>query len=1063
MLLIALVIFLSAVAVITIVLIKLSDLDAYKGDIINILTVKLNRAISYDKGDFSFYFGPTFTFSGIVMKEKDSTDTFATIDKMTFRVAVLPLLWKKIVFKEVLLEKPAGSLYQDREGALNISDLLESQKEAPAVEIKRIIVNHGTLTFNDQRIVQSGLTTNLDDINLKVDYPAPGKKINLDVSTSVIQDGGKGTLTIAGICILSERNEPLAKSSIDARITAANLIIERYRPYYEKYVSFFKVAGVLNMDAHLKGNPYRFSSEGSVELKNLNLQYPKVFHSALTPQDVNLDYTIQRTPSEIIMDKLNLTVDGVKISGSFSIKDIDKNDPLITTKATSSPISLEKFGHFIPYGIIPRKVADFIETRVKGGMYQLKEGSLNGRISQIAHIGVDDNYNVLYIRAGVDKGLLAYAKGVPVFNGIKGDLELRGKDFLLNSMSANFGESPMTLEGKITDYCTAAPEQYLFTMNMVPGQKEITWLMGIKEDNKFAFTGRNLLQMKGSGTLNNYILEGDWELSGAAYSFSDIFTKPQGQGNRLSFKTSFKNNEARLESFSCQLADLTVTAAGLYNFKEKDISSFTVNSNPFQMEDFSANLPRMVKYQPRGRIQLSAAGSGTPKSMADHRWSGSIQFSGVSFKPSETSRAVSALNGTFNLGKNRLDSSPLVGRLGNSQIKGRVALTDFKNPSISVTAASDSLDLEDLGLRSPFGPVKLKNFAGNVVYKNKGLQIKWLSARVNNSVFNVTGAMPDLEKPYFDIHVSSNYIDSDDVVLLSKINVPGKEKPELSLKASVQSDEGRISRISYSNLHAALTYRQHTLDVPALAMNAFGGRFSGIGHVTFAEGDATQCQADFIIEGMSAEEIVKYVGAEKELIKGTVTMRGTMTAGGASISDFKKTAEGTATLRMEKGSLNRFAFLSKVFSILNVSQLFKFKLPDMVNDGMPYTAITGIFSLKDGILSSNDLFINSEAMNMSLVGKTDIIEEELDLNIGIQPLQTVDKVVSIIPVVGWILTSDTKGLITLYFEAKGKWNDPTVNAIPVKSMARGVFDIFKKLFQLPAKLITDTGEVIMGQ
>ncbi|HVO67760.1 MAG TPA: AsmA-like C-terminal domain-containing protein [Syntrophales bacterium] len=1062
-LLITLIVFISAAAGITVVLIKLSDLDAYKGDIISALNKKLNREVSYERGDFSFYFGPIFTFSGIKIKERDGQDTFATIEKITFRVAILPLLWKKIIFKEVFLERPTAVMYRDRKGIFNINDLLEGQEEAPAVEIERMAVSHGNLTFTDEWIIPAGLTTILDDINLKIGYPAPGKKNSINISTSIIQDGKKGNLSVTGYFRLSERDEPLAKSSIDTRITAANISVERYRPYYEKYVPFLKVAGDLDLDTHLRGNLYQFSSEGSIGLKRLNLRYPEVFHAALTPKEVGLDYTLKRSPSEVIIEALNLSVDDVKVSGSFAIKDINKDDPLITATASSSPIPLEKFGHFIPYGIIPRGVADFIETRIKGGTYQLKEGSLNGRVSQIAHMEVNDNYNVLYIKAGVDKGLLAYGRDVPVFSGIRGELELRGRDFLLHGMSGNFGESPMMLEGKITDYCTSAPTEYQFTMTMTPGQKEIAWLLGRDGDNKFAFTGKTTLQMSGSGPLNNYTLEGNWDLSGAAYSYSDVFTKPQAQGNRLAFKTSFKSNEVRLESFSCQLAGLAVTAAGLYNFKDKDIFSLSVNSNPFQIEDLSTNLPRMMKYQPSGRIQLSANGSGISKSIADLNWRGSIQFSDVSFKPTETSRIVSALSGTVNLRKNRFDTSPLSGRLGNSLIKGRVTLKDFKNPSVSVTAASALFDLEDLGWRSPAGEIKLRDFVGNIVFKDKGLQIKWLSARVNDSVFNITGAMPDVKKTFFNIHVSSPSLDTDDVILLSKINIPGKEKPALSLKASVQSDKGKISRVSYSDLRATLTYRQQILDVPALAMNIFGGRFSGIGHLAFANGNVTQYQAGFIIEGMSAEQILRYAGTEKELITGTVTMQGNVTAEGASASDFKKTAQGTATLKMEKGTLNRFAFLSKVFSILNVSQLFKFKLPDMVNDGMPYTTITGTFSLKDGILSSNDLFVNSNAMNMSFVGKTDIINEELDLNIGIQPLQTVDKVVSIIPVVGWILTSDTKGLITLYFEAKGKWNDPAVNAIPVKSMARGVFDIFKKLFLLPAKLITDTGEVITGQ
>ena len=60
-------------------------------------------------------------------------------------------------------------------------------------------------------------------------------------------------------------------------------------------------------------------------------------------------------------------------------------------------------------------------------------------------------------------------------------------------------------------------------------------------------------------------------------------------------------------------------------------------------------------------------------------------------------------------------------------------------------------------------------------------------------------------------------------------------------------------------------------------------------------------------------------------------------------------------------------------------------------------------------------------------GKADKILSAL-ANIGVQPLQTVDKVVSHIPIVGWILTGKDKTLITAYFEAKGKVEDPQVKA-----------------------------------
>jgi hypothetical protein len=82
---------------------------------------------------------------------------------------------------------------------------------------------------------------------------------------------------------------------------------------------------------------------------------------------------------------------------------------------------------------------------------------------------------------------------------------------------------------------------------------------------------------------------------------------------------------------------------------------------------------------------------------------------------------------------------------------------------------------------------------------------------------------------------------------------------------------------------------------------------------------------------------------------------------------------------------------------------------------------------------------------------------------GVQPLQSVDKVVSRIPIVGWILTGQDKSWITSYFEVKGPPGDPQVTVKTVSTMATGVLNIFRRVFQLPAKLFTDTGAVMLGQ
>ena len=91
---------------------KLYQLDIYKTTIIAEMRKSLNRDVRYDKGGFSLSHGPGFTFSKIAIKQKDNrqADDLITADRISFRLALLPLLFKKIVIKEMVLERPSVRL-----------------------------------------------------------------------------------------------------------------------------------------------------------------------------------------------------------------------------------------------------------------------------------------------------------------------------------------------------------------------------------------------------------------------------------------------------------------------------------------------------------------------------------------------------------------------------------------------------------------------------------------------------------------------------------------------------------------------------------------------------------------------------------------------------------------------------------------------------------------------------------------------------------------------------------------------------------------------------------------
>ena len=53
-------------------------------------------------------------------------------------------------------------------------------------------------------------------------------------------------------------------------------------------------------------------------------------------------------------------------------------------------------------------------------------------------------------------------------------------------------------------------------------------------------------------------------------------------------------------------------------------------------------------------------------------------------------------------------------------------------------------------------------------------------------------------------------------------------------------------------------------------------------------------------------------------------------------------------MRIKKGILREFHTLAKVFSLLNVSQIFTGNLPDMDKEGMPFTLLESNIQIGDG-------------------------------------------------------------------------------------------------------------------
>lgn len=1044
---------------------KALHLETYKTEIIEILQKTLHRQVRYESGDFSFRLTPAFTFKKIVIMEKDGSAPLLTADKLTFRIALLPLLDKQLLLRGISLEKPSLVLTRDNGGVFNISDLLESKGREVPLQIRGIRVKDGSVRFADRGAGPGEVVTTLADLDLSIRRFISGKSTDFKLSAAVLQGKQPGMLRVHGDLTPAAAGKPLLETTFEGSVEAKNLVADHYWNYYARYVPFRKILGRLELDSTFKGKLKEFSSAGTMRIQGLRFDYPQIFHAVLTPKNLSFRYAMDLTPREIKVTALDLNLDALNVKGSCLLKDIGSGDIFIEARAKTSFFRLEDFAGYIPYGVIADDASHYIEEHIKGGTYQLEQGSLIGRVSQIAHMERGTNYNVLSIKGTVDKGLVSYGPEVPTFNSIKGRLAMQGKDFILSGMQGNFGGSPFTLEGRITDYPLDTPCGYPFTMTMKPRPAELFWLVGPDKKKYAGFSGESTLNLQGSGPTSGYSLSGGWDLTTAAYYYRDLLVKKAGTANHLFFQSLLSEQGAKIPTIRYDLMPLALSGSAEYQAGGKRPLSFTVRSNNFPVQGVAANFPRLAKYQPAGKVHLNLQGTAGETDRERPLLDGEITLAGASFKPVETMKPLTNINGTLGFSGESLKSSHFTARLGDSKISGSGALSGFAAPVFNLDFSSPAVYLADLGLRSPEQKVAIEQVKGSLSFQDDLLSIAALSGKINRSLIRASGTVRDLRNPKVDLDLDAEYLDMDDVGLLAKLDRDSAAKSgggRSSFRATVKAEAGRFHQVEFTKLQSDVHLEQKILYIEGVRCSVLGGQFAGSGRVDFGTAGGPRYQTTLQLKDISAAQFLQLFGTKRELT-GTISIEGDLIAKGETLDQVKASSLGNLRLHCEKGTLRKFSLLSKLFSLLNVSQLFTFKLPDMVVDGMPYDEINATFALRDGLVTTNDLFIDSNAMNISMVGEFDLVKEQMKVTVGVKPLQTIDKVVSHLPFVGWVLTGKNKSLITTYFQATGSLDNPEVKSIAAQSMAKGVFNIFKRLFSLPAKLVTDTGEVLINK
>lgn len=172
--------------------------------------------------------------------------------------------------------------------------------------------------------------------------------------------------------------------------------------------------------------------------------------------------------------------------------------------------------------------------------------------------------------------------------------------------------------------------------------------------------------------------------------------------------------------------------------------------------------------------------------------------------------------------------------------------------------------------------------------------------------------------------------------------------------------------------------------------------------------------------------------------------------------------DGRLEFEATGGSIKRYTFLSKIFTVTNVYKLMTNGKVGFMEDGFVYDSISFTADVREGTAHFSDFRLESPSIQMSAVGKFQITDRTIDAVVGIQPLETVDRVIGLVPVVNWILLGDDQRLIVVSAKVQGDVRNPSITIAPLDSLSDTVSGVLMQTLRLPVDIVKSPKKVIPG-
>ena len=201
------------------------------------------------------------------------------------------------------------------------------------------------------------------------------------------------------------------------------------------------------------------------------------------------------------------------------------------------------------------------------------------------------------------------------------------------------------------------------------------------------------------------------------------------------------------------------------------------------------------------------------------------------------------------------------------------------------------------------------------------------------------------------------------------------------------------------------------------------------------------------------EILICLEGGEQKMT-GTLNLKANISGYGTK-DTLVNSLQGNLQLSAEKGRIYQDARAAKLLSFLNVTNMFQGKIPDLRSTGFYYDYMIVKGTMENSVLVISPAKLDAPIMEIVSHGTIDIPREKVNLQILVAPLQTLNKIQKILPIIRKIFPSS---LTAIPVEVSGDFSDIQVRTMSMSAISKRVFGVMVDALSAPVRVLEDSSK-----